>query len=328
MYQPINFKCLIYIASRFGRLPDTIFYQMDGGSENANKYFLAILELLVIKRLTKRFYATRLNVGHTHEDIDSKFARIWLHCREDPVLTPQEYNSMLRECFKNSRVPVEVKPFFIVPDYQSLMEDCIDPSFGGWAKEELTQLAWRFQGVKRTKEFPFGVRTDYRAFANDTTWEIIEDKSGASILGYKAVRTHSRWEPYPSAHNVVGGLYLLKKLPDGAIDPQVVSFFLFNIYKSLRLLKLSCLSFLRMVRRGTLIAQSRHLKNSFRKVFKMRPISGRLFKNTPPKRIMCGTTSISKVATSTYRFLIVCSGRMYGGLMERKTFLQAMARIG
>lgn len=52
---------------RGGKLPDTLFFQFDGGSENANGYMLAICELLVSLRLTKRIYLNRLLVRHTHE---------------------------------------------------------------------------------------------------------------------------------------------------------------------------------------------------------------------------------------------------------------------
>lgn len=72
-----------------GKLPDTIFIQIDGGPENANVAFLALCELLVVKRLTKRIFLTRLPVGHTHEDIDSKFGLLWYFIRCITILVPQ-----------------------------------------------------------------------------------------------------------------------------------------------------------------------------------------------------------------------------------------------
>lgn len=72
-----------------GKLPDTIYLQIDGGSENANKYTLAVCELLVVRRLCKRVVLTRLPVGHTHENIDGKFALIWVEARNETILTPQ-----------------------------------------------------------------------------------------------------------------------------------------------------------------------------------------------------------------------------------------------
>jgi hypothetical protein len=54
------------------RYPEELYLQLDGGSENANKYLIGMLELLVYKRLIKKIYFTRLPTGHTHEDIGNK----------------------------------------------------------------------------------------------------------------------------------------------------------------------------------------------------------------------------------------------------------------
>jgi hypothetical protein len=50
--------------------PEKIYWQVDGGSENANKYCIAICELLVANTSIREILFTRLPVGHTHEDID------------------------------------------------------------------------------------------------------------------------------------------------------------------------------------------------------------------------------------------------------------------
>lgn len=70
------------------KLPHTVYLQIDGGSENANKYTLAICELLIVRRLCKKVVLTRLPVGHTHENIDAKFALIWVEARNETILTP------------------------------------------------------------------------------------------------------------------------------------------------------------------------------------------------------------------------------------------------
>ena len=80
---------------REGKLPSTIYYQMDGGSENANKYLLLFCELLIISGLTEHIYLTRLPVGHTHEDIDGKFAKIRKHARNRNIHTPMEYRELI-----------------------------------------------------------------------------------------------------------------------------------------------------------------------------------------------------------------------------------------
>jgi len=50
--------------------PEEVYLQVDGGSEFANKTFLASLELITIKRMAHLIVYTRLPTGHTHEDID------------------------------------------------------------------------------------------------------------------------------------------------------------------------------------------------------------------------------------------------------------------
>lgn len=74
-----------------GRYPEEIYIQLDGGSENANQYLFAMLELLVAKRVAKIFYYTRLPVGHTHCDVDAAFAVIWKLYRMDSIMTLKEY---------------------------------------------------------------------------------------------------------------------------------------------------------------------------------------------------------------------------------------------
>jgi hypothetical protein len=63
--------------NRNGYYPTEIYLQADGGCENANKYLLALLELLVTKKMARVIFYTRLPVGHTHEDIDAAFATVW-----------------------------------------------------------------------------------------------------------------------------------------------------------------------------------------------------------------------------------------------------------
>ena len=52
---------------KYGRYPEVLYLQIDGGSENANKSVLAMLELLVVKRICHTIFYTRLPPGHTHE---------------------------------------------------------------------------------------------------------------------------------------------------------------------------------------------------------------------------------------------------------------------
>ena len=76
---------LIIVVDCLGRLPPTIFYQVDGGSENISKTVLYMCELLIVKRITKKIVLSRLMVGHTHCDIDGVFGRIWIPFRVSTI---------------------------------------------------------------------------------------------------------------------------------------------------------------------------------------------------------------------------------------------------
>ena len=75
-----NLTCFCILRSiemfyeKHNRFPETIYIQIDGGSENANATVLALCELLVIKRFGRVIHLTRLPPGHTHDDIDGKLS--------------------------------------------------------------------------------------------------------------------------------------------------------------------------------------------------------------------------------------------------------------
>ena len=114
-----------------GRLPVTIYYQIDGGSENTAKCVVAMCELLVARRLTKKIVLTRLLVGHTHEDIDSKFGVLWRYLYKKPVHTPQEYKFHIEHALSLPHMDCKAKDILAIPDYKSLMDKHTDPMFEG-----------------------------------------------------------------------------------------------------------------------------------------------------------------------------------------------------
>lgn len=107
--------------------------QIDGGSENANKTVLAVLEYLIFKGVggVTEIIVSRLPVGHTHEDIDSKFAKLWERFRNNFVLSPEGYRRAIYETFNSDVLDVDVEDIFAVPDYKALFEECIDPNIAG-----------------------------------------------------------------------------------------------------------------------------------------------------------------------------------------------------
>lgn len=170
-----------YLANG-GKLPRVIYHQVDGGPENANNEFLAICALLVACRLVDKVVLSRLAVGHTHEDIDGIFALIWCFIRGEFVLSPSQFVKMIKKALVK-KVKVWVVDLFAIPDYVRMLVGCIDPHLGHYAKEEWTQLQWIFERVEPSHDYPLGVKTTYRAYAQDEYFEIVEDENGVSLCG-------------------------------------------------------------------------------------------------------------------------------------------------
>lgn len=124
--------------------------QVDGGSKNANKTLLAMLELLVSKRAIRRIHFTRLPTGHTHEDIDAVFAEIWSWFRDEIINTPSEFKRKLEEKFKTYSSThlknMVVQDVFVVPDYKVFLADYILP-IERLHTEMNTKHQWRFECV-------------------------------------------------------------------------------------------------------------------------------------------------------------------------------------
>ena len=82
-----------------GRYPEKIYLQVDGGSENANQYLLAMLELLVTKKVAREILYTRLPTGHTHEDIDACFGVIRKHLFSHEYETLTKFKNLIEGAF-------------------------------------------------------------------------------------------------------------------------------------------------------------------------------------------------------------------------------------
>lgn len=139
--------------------------------ENVAKVIFAVCELLVIRGVTKKIVLTRLMVGHTHEDIDARFAVIWSALRLQHVLSPQGYAEAICSAF-DQKLPVDVQDIWVVPNYTQYFSGSIDKKFGRYAKKEWTQLQFTFESVEPSVHFPQGVKTTYRKYAADKVIEI------------------------------------------------------------------------------------------------------------------------------------------------------------
>ena len=75
----------------------------------------AIAELLVAKGVINKIVITRLPVGHTHEDIDSKFAKIWMKLRTNHISTMNNYKELIESSISTNTEPCEVVDLFLRP---------------------------------------------------------------------------------------------------------------------------------------------------------------------------------------------------------------------
>jgi hypothetical protein len=106
------------------KLPDILYHQIDGGAENATAYTIALAELIIHRGLTKKIVLTRLPVGHTHEDIDSKFAILWVHNRQRTIGSPQCQREESLRAFRKDATSMQYawKDVLAVPDYESYLK--------------------------------------------------------------------------------------------------------------------------------------------------------------------------------------------------------------
>ena len=89
---------------------------------------------LIAAGIVEKFVLTRLPVGHTHEDIDARFGKLWTYFRSTAITTPQEYKTAIEKVFQPGTC--KVVDIHAVPDYKGWLKDCLDPKLKHYGKEE------------------------------------------------------------------------------------------------------------------------------------------------------------------------------------------------
>jgi hypothetical protein len=202
----------------------TLFLQVDGGPENANKFVLGLCEYLVARDIFSTVHLTRLPVGHTHEDIDARFGVLWRAIRDKTVITPQEYEQIMRKAFDTEVMKFYLEDIYAIPDYKEFFRPFLDSTLSGYTKLSQTQLCFRFERFEGDRiNFPLCVRTMYRSYCTDKVYEIIEERNNPLIpIGFVASEVHSKWGPLATDSindTNVDGIYVLKALPYGLFQP-------------------------------------------------------------------------------------------------------------
>ena len=122
-------------------LPEKIYLQIDGASDNTGYAVMAALEHLVAAGLCTVIEVWRLPVGHTHEDIDGRFGVLSMHIREQSIETPQKFFAEAKDAFVGDCEYTYVAAIF---DYKGFYDPLVDPLLSVQKKEH-TQLGFRIE---------------------------------------------------------------------------------------------------------------------------------------------------------------------------------------
>jgi hypothetical protein len=199
----------LFTANNFKPLKK-IYIEADGASDNVAKAVLAACEHLTFKRFCPLIIIARLPVGHTHEDIDSRFGKIWTYIRTRHVYTFDEFCKAIKSAFGYSPL-ISVQPVFAVYNYKAYYDQFIDPSLiDKYSKLEGTQLYFKIQPLRdedrACNPANILVRTNYRKFGQDYSLGLrpnqlpnSEESSSSSVaendLPFQPVVIHASWIP-------------------------------------------------------------------------------------------------------------------------------------
>jgi hypothetical protein len=195
-----------------GKIPDVLYYQIDGGPENTANAVFGIAELIILRGLAKTVVITRLPVGHTHEDIDSKFAFIWKKIRNAFVLTPAQYAAEIVDALTTNKMKCNVHDIFVVPDYSGFIMPYMDPKLSRYCKNvhgtDWNQLQFTFTSVNISDSFPLGVKMTYRKYSKEEVI-LIETSEQEGRLGFKVLKGLVTDQPEVTPENPVEGNSLI-----------------------------------------------------------------------------------------------------------------------
>ena len=118
-------------AETDGRLPLTLYIQLDGAGENKCKMMLLFLAILVGLGVFMKIKLSFLPVGHTHEDIDQLFSRLSVYLQKRDILTLQELLAAIRSAAKFEGQPPFVSSLTRIFDFKGWMADLMPKPFKG-----------------------------------------------------------------------------------------------------------------------------------------------------------------------------------------------------
>ena len=148
--------------------------------------------------IVSKIVISRLMVGHTHEDIDARFAKIWKRVRSAFVLCMSQYKKAIVQAVGKEALPCAVKDIFVVPDYTEFITPHVDKKFGRYAKrsheKDWSVLQFTMERVTDEKEmeyFPLGVKTHWRPFSSEYHTRLVRDPLAPCGMTFDRLRVES-----------------------------------------------------------------------------------------------------------------------------------------
>jgi hypothetical protein len=141
---------------------------------------------------------TRLMVGHTHEDIDARFALVWKRVRSAFVLSMTQYKAAIEKALDREMLPCDVPDVMTVPDYAAFINPHMDTKFGRYAKrsgeKDWTVLQFTMEKVTDEKEmeyFPLGVKTTWRPYSSEHHTRLVLDPEAPCGITFDRLEVES-----------------------------------------------------------------------------------------------------------------------------------------
>ena len=171
-------RTLIKFESEKGKLPPTLYLQLDNGPDQKSRQFLAFIAYLVESGVFQKIKVSYLIVGHTHEDVDQYFSCISRYIRKTlkQLLSVECLINALKSCFKTPGcIPKYVEQVNCCYDTRILEDKFLDKHLARFDLNECT-----------------GDKTHYLVMRRD--------EQGKAVMQYKLKRYSDAL--YPRMYNI------------------------------------------------------------------------------------------------------------------------------
>ena len=134
-------SALVAKLARDGKLPGTLYLQLDNTSKQCKgRFLIGFLGYLVYKGLFKTIVLSFLPVGHTHEDIDQFFSRLSVYLKCHDAINMAQLHEAINRCYQSKAGHHATTGFW---DRCTNFSDWIDPYLS------------KYKGISSHRQFRF-----------------------------------------------------------------------------------------------------------------------------------------------------------------------------